>query len=43
MEQEINSGGHNRNSAIEIDDGYLISGSLNRNSALINSIKNLVM
>ena len=34
--KEINSGGHNLgNSAIEVDDGYLISGGLNRNSALI--------
>ena len=34
--REINIGGHNLgNSAIELDDGYLISGSLNRNSALI--------
>ncbi|MAZ61527.1 MAG: hypothetical protein CMG50_05070 [Candidatus Marinimicrobia bacterium] len=34
--REINVGGHNLgNSAIELDDGYLISGSLNRNSALI--------
>ena len=34
--REISIGGHNLgNSAIELDDGYLISGSLNRNSALI--------
>ena len=34
--REINIGGHNLgNSAIELDDGYLICGSLNRNSALI--------
>ena len=34
--REINNGGHNLgNSAIELEDGYLICGSLNRNSALI--------
>ena len=34
--REINIGGHNLgNSAIELDDGYLIVGALNRNSALI--------
>tara|TARA_Y100000996_G_scaffold188686_1_gene147426 strand:+ start:1357 stop:2691 length:1335 start_codon:yes stop_codon:yes gene_type:complete len=34
--REINIGGHNLgNSAIELDDGYLICGALNRNSALI--------
>ena len=34
--REISVGGHNLgNSAIELDDGYLVSGSLNRNSALI--------
>ena len=34
--REINIGGHNLgNSVIELYDGYLISGSLNRNSALI--------
>ena len=34
--REINVGEHNLgNSAIELDDGYLISGSLNRNSTLI--------
>ena len=34
--REINIGGHNLgNSAIELDDGYLICGSLARNSALI--------
>ncbi|MAQ43170.1 MAG: hypothetical protein CMG25_01605 [Candidatus Marinimicrobia bacterium] len=35
-DREINIGGHNLgNSAIELDDGYLICGALNRNSALI--------
>ena len=35
-EREINNGGHNLgNSAIELDDGYLVCGSLARNSALI--------
>ena len=39
--REINIGGHNLgNSAIELDDGYLISGSMNRNSALIKLDKN---
>ena len=34
--REINVGGHNLgNSAIELEDGYLICGALNRNSALI--------
>ena len=34
--REINVGGHNLgNSAIELEDGYLIVGALNRNSALI--------
>ena len=34
--REISVGGHNLgNSAIELEDGYLVSGSLNRNSALI--------
>ena len=34
--REINIGGHNLgNSAIELEDGYLIIGALNRNSALI--------
>ncbi len=34
--REINNGNHNLgNSAIELNDGYLISGALNRNSALI--------
>ena len=34
--REINVGGHNLgNSAIELDDGYLVSGALNRNSSLI--------
>lgn len=34
--REINIGGHNLgNSAIELNDGYLIAGALNRNSALI--------
>ena len=34
--REINNGGHNLgNSAIELEDGYLIVGALNRNSALI--------
>ena len=40
-DREINIGGHNLgNSAIELDDGYLISGSMNRNSALIKLDKN---
>ena len=35
-EREINIGNHNLgNSVIELDDGYLICGGLNRNSALI--------
>ena len=35
-EREINTGGHNLgNSAYEIEDGYLICGAMNRNSALI--------
>jgi len=39
--REINSGGHNLgNSAIELEDGYLICGSLARNSALIKLDKN---
>jgi len=39
--REINIGGHNLgNSAIELDDGYLICGALNRNSALIKLDKN---
>ena len=34
--REFNIGGHNLgNSAIELSDGYLICGALNRNSALI--------
>ena len=34
--KEINTGGHNLgNSAIEVDDGYLICGAQNRNSSLI--------
>ena len=39
--REINIGGHNLgNSAVELSDGYLICGSLNRNSALIKLDKN---
>ena len=39
--REINIGGHNLgNSAIELEDGYLICGSLNRNSTLIKLDKN---
>lgn len=35
-ERELNTGNHNLgNSAIELEDGYLICGALNRNSALI--------
>ena len=38
--REINIGGHNLgNSAIELNDGYLIAGALNRNSALIKNVR----
>ena len=37
--REINIGGHNLgNSAIEVDDGYLICGAQNRNSSLIKLV-----